>query len=113
MNKFIKNFDTFIKEDLDTEQLPDELPQEVQSSVKSILDGNFDQAWRKRFVGDTIRFRVTDTDFKLEPQLFLSVLGNSQRGSIHCRSRILGTRNGIRMKSGIKTGGNIMRHHSR
>lgn len=67
MNKFIKNFDTFIKEDLDI-TTGDELPQEIQSSVKSILDNNFDQAWRKRFVGDTIRFRVTDTDFKLEPE---------------------------------------------
>lgn len=81
MNKFIKNFDTFVKENLDPiEQIenspvedemvgaPKELPQEVINSVKSIVDGNFDQAWRKRFDGDTIRFRVTDTDFKLEPE---------------------------------------------
>jgi hypothetical protein len=66
MNKFIKNFDTFVKENFETKE--SNLPEEVIKSVKSILDDNFDQALRKKFEGDTIQFKVTKLDYDLEPQ---------------------------------------------
>jgi len=66
MNRFIKNFDTFLNEKKKSVKSENtDLPAEVIKTAKTIVNGIFHEASRKKIDGNIFKFRVTDTDFKL------------------------------------------------
>jgi hypothetical protein len=63
MNKFIKTFETYKQSYIN--ESSNEIPQEVISSAKDIVEDNFEKAFRLSIEGDIIRFKVSKMDFKM------------------------------------------------
>lgn len=63
MNKFIKDFKTFVNE---TYTSGNDLPNEVKKTVEKILNDNFDDVTDIEYDGNTVKFKVTKADFDVD-----------------------------------------------
>lgn len=71
MNKFIKDFKTFVNETYtgtagSIQNDVDSLPDEVKKTVEKILNDNFDDVTDIEYEGNTVKFKVTKADFEVD-----------------------------------------------